>query len=153
MGLQATCAWGAALCLLGLLLVGGAYGEEQKPLSGEALDKKIEENVETQDYLREKGTQVIAQIIKQEQPAEVASGTGDVSVTGALQVFRIPDQSTEPPPGVPKFLGLFNFWGGQGGGKSQSRNAPNAFCNAYQGSTDLRAVSVDPLLKDLKPSK
>lgn len=87
--MQATCGWGPALCLLGLLLVGAAHGEEQKPLSGEALDKKIEENVETQDYLREKGTQVIAQIIKQEAPAEVASGTGDVSVTGVLQSFQV----------------------------------------------------------------
>jgi hypothetical protein len=80
--LQASPAWWIAFFLLGLVLLVRVSGEETKPLSGAELDKKVEENIEQQDYLREKGAPVIAQIIKQEPKAELASGTGDVSVTG-----------------------------------------------------------------------
>eukprot|EP00884_Botryococcus_braunii_P022595 jgi/Botrbrau1/9019/Bobra.0148s0119.1 len=78
---QAAPAWRIGFVLLGLALLCGVSAEETKALSGAELDKKVEENIENQDYLREKGTQVIAQIIKQEPQAEIASGTGDVSVT------------------------------------------------------------------------
>jgi hypothetical protein len=64
-----------------LLLASSAIAEDAKPVSGEELKKKVEENIEAQDYLRE-ASKVVAQVIKQEAPAELASGTGDVASTG-----------------------------------------------------------------------
>ncbi len=68
-----------------LLLASSATAEDAKPVSGEELKQKVEENIEAQDYLRE-ASKVVAQVIKQEAPAELASGTGDVASTGNAPV-------------------------------------------------------------------
>ena len=52
--------------------------------SGTELENAIEANVEAQDY-QEETQPVSAQIIKAEPAALIASGTGDISTTGARE--------------------------------------------------------------------
>ena len=54
----------------------------QPAKSGAELEKAIEANVEAQDY-QEETVPVNAQVIKAEPAALIASGTGDISTTGA----------------------------------------------------------------------
>lgn len=128
--------------MLGLALLCGVSGEETKALSGAELEKKVEENIENQDYLREKGTQVIAQIIKQEPQAEIASGTGDVSVTGGSQRCHIPFLKFVGPAQLDSFgFGrshalLDAFWGKWGMQKPGRHN-----CHVLQGGLSLHETS------------
>ena len=74
-----------ALCGVCLLCAAALSGADQSPepaKSGTELDKAIEANVEAQDYAEETAP-VRAQIIKGEPAALIASGTGDISTTGA----------------------------------------------------------------------
>ena len=79
------CAAGAALCSLLLctaIALAAAATAPEPAKSGAELEKAIEANVEAQDY-QEETQPVSAQIIKAEPAALLASGTGDISTTGA----------------------------------------------------------------------
>lgn len=75
--------------------------------SGAELEKAIEANVEAQDY-QEETVPVNAQVIKAEPAALIASGTGDISTTGASSeapltthfLFILSGSSTTPGDSV-----------------------------------------------------
>jgi hypothetical protein len=80
----------SARLLLISLLIAGAVARAATPApqpgkSGTELDKAVEANVEAQDF-QEETAPVYAQIIKAESAALIASGTGDISTTGARPI-------------------------------------------------------------------
>jgi hypothetical protein len=77
------CAAALALLLCAAHTAAAAAATAPEPgKSGAELEKAIEANVEAQD-MQEETTPVNAQIIKAEPAAALASGTGDISTTGA----------------------------------------------------------------------
>lgn len=75
----------AACVLCAPTLLEAAAPAPQPAKSGAELEKAIEANVEAQDY-QEETVPVNAQVIKAEPAALIASGTGDISTTGACQI-------------------------------------------------------------------
>lgn len=78
------------LALCGLCLLCTAAFAQKAPgpepaKSGAELEKAIKANVEAQDY-QEETTPIKAQIIKGEPAALIASGTGDISTIGVMQL-------------------------------------------------------------------